>query len=113
MRCCSVPMALSSSCPTATGRAPANLEIVLAVQGAGIVVDGLAAVLRPGPDRRSAVAMFAALAPLLTWAGYLGTAAVAAGRLPAVTEFWTGIPIVAALLGWLLAAIGRPNAARV
>jgi hypothetical protein len=32
------------------------------------------------------------------------------GRVPAVTELWTGVPIVAALLGWLLAVLMLPNA---
>jgi hypothetical protein len=82
-----------------------NPEIFFGVLGAGIVVDGLAALLRPGPGRRVPFLLFAALAPLLTWAIYLGAASAAAGRLPAVTEFWTGIPVVAGLLGWLLAAI--------
>ena len=32
------------------------------------------------------------------------------GRVPAVTELWTGVPIVAALVGWLLAVLVLPTA---
>jgi hypothetical protein len=87
-----------------------NLEITAAVVGAGVVVDLLAWTLRPSAERRGAFWAFAALAPAVTWALYLGVASAAAGRLPAITEFWTGIPIVAGLLGWLLAVLMLPSA---
>lgn len=87
-----------------------NLEIAFAVLVAGVGVDVLARVMAPRADRRAAFWGFAAAAPLLTWAVYLGAASATDGRLPAVTEFWTGLPIVAALVGWLLAALLLPNA---
>lgn len=82
-----------------------NLEITLAVLVAGVGVDVLAQVLRPTGARRTAFRAFGAAAPLLTWAVYLGVSSWVVGRLPAVTEFWTGTPLVAALIGWLLAAL--------
>jgi hypothetical protein len=82
----------------------------LTIVAAGVLVDVLARWLRPRADRRGAFRGFAAAAPLLTWALYLGVASVLEGRLPAITEFWTGMPLVAALIGWLLAALMLPDA---
>lgn len=86
-----------------------NLPMTAAVVAAGVGVDVLAAVIRPGADRRGAFWIFAAAAPFVTWALYLGVASSMVGRLPAVTEFWTGIPIVAGLIGWLLAVVMLPS----
>jgi hypothetical protein len=87
-----------------------DLGTPLSIVAAGIGVDVLARFLRPTGTRRAAFWGFAAAAPLLTWSVYLGVASAVAGRLPAVPELWTGVPIVAALLGWLLAALMLPNA---
>jgi hypothetical protein len=87
-----------------------DLGTPLSIVAAGVGVDLLALVLRPTAARRGAFWGFAAAAPLLTWSLYLGVASVLAGRVPAVTELWTGIPILAALLGWLLAALMLPAA---
>ena len=40
---------------------------------------------------------------------FLGVASASQGVLPAVTEFWTGMPIITGLLGRLLAAVMLPN----
>jgi hypothetical protein len=82
----------------------------LSIVAAGVGVDLLALVLRPTAARRAAFCGFAAAAPLLTWSLYLGVASVLVGRVPTVPELWTGIPIVAALVGWLLAALVLPTA---
>ena len=88
-----------------------DLSIVAVLLIAGVLVDVLLAVLRPRDTRRGAYLAFAALAPLLTWSVYLGVAAVGAGRMPNVVEFWTGIPVVTALLGLLLGVLMlRPGA---
>jgi hypothetical protein len=87
-----------------------NLDLCAAVLAAGVLVDVLAAVLAPTGSRRTAFWLFGALAGFLTWAVYILAAAAFVGRLPAVTEFWTGIPLVAGLLGWLVAALMLPNA---
>jgi hypothetical protein len=87
-----------------------NLDLCAAILVAGVLVDVLAAVLAPTGSRRTAFWLFGALAALITWAVYILGAAVLAGRLPAVTEFWTGIPLVAGLVGWLVAALMLPNA---
>ncbi len=87
-----------------------ELSTPLSIVAAGVGVDVLARWLRPTGARRGAFWAFAAATSLLTWATYLGVASAVAGRLPAVPELWTGVPIVAALLGWLLAALMLPNA---
>ncbi|MGH3612343.1 MAG: hypothetical protein ACRDRK_07045 [Pseudonocardia sp.] len=89
------------------------LDIPLTIVVAGVGVDLLARRLRPTAERRTAFWVFAATAPLLTWSLYLGVASAVVGRLPAVTELWTGIPIVTALVGWSLAALMLPNAVAV
>ncbi len=86
------------------------LALPVAVLVAGVLVDVLARVLRPSAARRGAFWGFAAAAGALTWAIYLGVAIAVAGRLPAVVELWTGMPIITALVGWLLAALVLPTA---
>jgi hypothetical protein len=87
-----------------------HLHVPLAILAAGFGVDLVARWLRPSADRRGAYWMFAATAALLTWTVYLGVASVAVGQLPAIPELWTGVPVVAALLGWLLAVLMLPHA---
>ena len=85
-----------------------NVGTLVAIVAAGVGVDVLARFVRPTAERRVAFVAFAAPAPLVTWSIYLAVASVEAGRLPAVTEMWTGIPIVAALIGSLLALLMVP-----
>ena len=80
-----------------------------AIVVAGLAVDALVRWLRPGPDHRGRYWAFAALSALVTWSGYLVAASISAGRLPAVVEYWTGMPVIAALHGLLLGAIFRPG----
>ena len=75
-----------------------QLTIPLAIVAAGVVVDLRARRLRP-----------TAAAGFVTWTVYLGVASASQGMLPAVTEFWTGMPIITGLLAWLLAAVMLPN----
>ncbi|MEN3267719.1 hypothetical protein [Pseudonocardia sp.] len=86
-----------------------RLAVPLAIVAAGILVDLLARWLRPRADRRAAYWGFGAAAAVVTWAVYLGVASAAEGALPAIVEFWTGMPIIAGLLGWSLAALMLPN----
>ena len=72
-------------------------------------MDVLLAWLRPTAARRSAFLAFAALAPVVVWSVYLGAASLAGGGLPRVTEYWTGIPLAAGLMGLLLAVIALPS----
>jgi hypothetical protein len=81
--------------------------ILLAVIVSGLGVDLLLVWLRPGPERRAAVLAFAALAPLLTWSLYLLACYVGRG-VPSIVEYWTGVPVVAALHGLLLAVLSGP-----
>jgi hypothetical protein len=87
-----------------------NVDLCAAMLVAGVLVDVLAAVLAPTGARRTAFWLFGGLAGLVTWAVYILAASAFEGRLPAVTEFWTGMPLVAGLIGWLLAALMLPNA---
>jgi hypothetical protein len=91
----------------------------------GLVLDLLARLLRPGPDRRRQFLAFAGLAPLLTWTAYIAVARtiappllispdLPADRIPtAVLELYTGFPIVQALAGILTGVLlvgTRPHA---
>jgi hypothetical protein len=87
-----------------------NLDLCAAMLVAGVLVDVLAVVLAPTGWRRTAYWLFGALAGFVTWAVYILAASAFVGRLPAVAEFWTGMPAVAGLIGWLLAALMLPNA---
>ncbi|MGW2665336.1 hypothetical protein ACWCW7_30655 [Nocardia tengchongensis] len=85
-----------------------NIAVLCTFVVAAGVVEVLLAVLRPTGERRAAYQLFATLAPLLTWSLYFATASARIGRLPGVVELWTGAPAVAALLGWLTAAVLLP-----
>ena len=83
--------------------------IPMAVLAAGVGVDLLIVWLRPSPIRRHAFLAFAGLAPLLTWTVYLGFASLAARAIPTVVEYWTGLPVVCALLGLVLGVLCAPR----
>lgn len=85
-----------------------NPSILLTFVVAAIGVDVLNRLLRPAGARPAAYQLFAALAPFLTWSLYFGAASVSERRLPEIVEFWTGAPIVAALVGWLFAVLLLP-----
>ncbi|MEV0293738.1 hypothetical protein [Nocardia sp. NPDC050710] len=87
-----------------------NLSTLLSVLVAALGVELFARALRPTAERRRAYWLFAGLAPFFTWSLYLGVAASAVGRLPTVVELWTGAPIVAAAVGWLLGVLMLPAA---
>jgi hypothetical protein len=87
-----------------------RLSSPLTIVAAGVAVDLLALWLRPTARRRGAFWGFGAAAAFVTWALYLGVASAIEGGFPAVPELWTGMPIVAGLLGWVLAALMLPNA---
>ena len=76
---------------------------------AGLAVDALIWWLRPSQGHRGRYWTFAALAALATWSVYLAAASIAAGRLPEVVEYWTGMPVIAALHGLLLGVLFLPN----
>jgi hypothetical protein len=87
-----------------------RMALVYGLLATGVLVDLVAVVLQPACDRRAAFWAFGALTPFLTWAVFLMVSALGAGRLPRIVEYWTGIPVVAGLLGWLLAALMLPDA---
>ncbi|NNH69080.1 hypothetical protein HLB23_04195 [Nocardia uniformis] len=86
-----------------------NLSILIAFVCAALGVDVLAQWLRPTAVRRGAYQLFALLAALFTWSLYIGVASSSVGRLPEVVELWTGAPVVAALLAWLVSALLLPT----
>ena len=83
--------------------------IIVGVILSGVLVDLLLAWLRPTASRRSTYLTFAALTPVVVWYVYVGAASFAGGGLPRVTEYWTGIPLAAGLMGLLLAVISLPS----
>jgi hypothetical protein len=87
-----------------------RMALVYGLLATGVLVDLVAVVLQPAGGRRAAFWAFGALTPGLTWAVFLVVSAFGAGRLPTIVEYWTGIPVVAGLLGWLLAALMLPDA---
>jgi hypothetical protein len=83
--------------------------IIVGVMVGGLLVDLLLLGLRPGPARRPATLVFAALSPAVVWYSYMAAAALGGGGLPRVTEYWTGIPLAAGLMGLLLGVLSRPS----
>lgn len=91
-------------------RAASTPSVFLAVVVAGIGVDLLAMWLRPGLSRQRRFWAFGALAPLVTWAVYFAVLFVVLGEVPPIVEYWTGMPVVAGLLGLVCAALLLPGA---
>ena len=87
-----------------------NMALVVAFVLSGVVVDVLARVLRPAPDRLTRYRAFAGLAALVTWSVYLATARLVAGAAGGgVVELYTGAPVVQAGLAVLLAVLLVPS----
>jgi hypothetical protein len=76
----------------------------------GLAVDLLARWLRPGPSRQRRYWAFGALAPVVTWAVYFAVTFITVGQVPSIVEYWTGMPVVAGLLGLVFAALLLPGA---
>jgi hypothetical protein len=74
----------------------------------GLCVDGLVAWLRPGAGGRWRVVAFAGLSSFVVWGLFVAVTSAAVGRLPAVVELWTGLPVVAGLHGVLLGVLAAP-----
>jgi hypothetical protein len=77
-----------------------------------LLVDTLAQWLRPAADRRVAFWLFGAGTAFVTWALYIGVASLTMGGTPSIIELWTGAPVVAGLVGWVLAVLMLPEARR-
>ncbi|TWP50938.1 hypothetical protein FKR81_17840 [Lentzea tibetensis] len=86
-----------------------NLGIAAALVLSGVATDLLLVKLRPSEQRVVQYRLFGFLMPLITWLFYFGGAIVLTGRFPTVTETWTGVPLVAALSGLLLAVLFVPK----
>ncbi|GIH11200.1 hypothetical protein Rhe02_92670 [Rhizocola hellebori] len=93
-----------------------NWELMLGMVAAGVAVDLLARWLDPSPQRLVRFRVFAAAAPLVTWAIYIATAYLTSpplynpdGRVEAMPEVYTGAPIVQALLGLLVGILLIPD----
>lgn len=89
-----------------------NVSTAIAFVLAGVVIDVLVVWLKPSPERVWHYRGFAFAAPLVTWVLYFASAVVESGRVPGVTEMWTGAPVVAALHGVLVAYLLVPPARR-
>jgi hypothetical protein len=77
---------------------------------AALLVDLLARWLRPTADRPGAFWLFGGSAAFVTWALYIAVASITMGSAPSIIELWTGAPVVAGLVGWLLAVLMLPEA---
>ena len=86
-----------------------NPGTLLTLIAAGLLVDLLAQWLHPAGDRRHRYWLFGASAAFVTWALYIAVASITVGRTPSIIEMWTGAPIVAGLVGWLLAVLMLPG----
>lgn len=98
-----------------------NTEMILGFVASGVLVDVLARWLRPTPSRLARFRAFATLAPLVTWTVFVVTAyatndatvvrapEAGGGTVDAVVELYTGVPVVQALLGLLVAALLVPG----
>ncbi|MFI5776270.1 hypothetical protein [Nocardia sp. NPDC051570] len=86
-----------------------NVSVLLAFVIAAVGVDLLILCLDPCAARPGIYWGFSCAAAFFTWSLYIGIAAAAAGQAPSVVELWTGIPIMAGLLGWLLGVLMLPS----
>lgn len=84
--------------------------VFVTVVVAGIGVDLLVMWLKVTPADKVRYWAFGLLAPIVTWAIYFIVTFIWAGSVPPIVEFWTGMPIVAGLLGLVAAALLRPGA---
>ncbi|HEX4721211.1 MAG TPA: hypothetical protein VH333_01765 [Pseudonocardiaceae bacterium] len=91
-------------------RALGTPMVFVAVVLAGIGVDLLVAWLRRIPVDRVRFWAFGALAPVVTWAVYFAVIFASVGNVPPIVEYWTGMPVVAGMLGLALAALLLPGA---
>jgi hypothetical protein len=93
-----------------------NVSLLISLLVAGVCLDLLAQWLRPAADRPWRLHAFAALVPLVTWTAYVATAAFtprptflapdgSAHAIDGLVELYTGVPIVQALLGLVVAII--------
>ncbi|MEU5696642.1 hypothetical protein [Actinosynnema sp. NPDC020468] len=87
----------------------ANLSTALGFVFAGVVADVLLWWLKPGGDSPARLRVFAGVSAFSTWVIYFVVASVVYGRLPSVTEMWTGAPVLAALHAVLLAVLVLPS----
>ena len=102
-----------------------NVDLLVGLLVAGVCVDGIGRWLRPTPDRPLRFLSFAALAPLVNWTIYIAAAYLTPRPMFAapdgtmrgtegMVELYTGVPIVQALVGLLIAAVvlhGRSESA--
>ncbi len=90
-------------------RALSTPIVFVTVVLAGLCVDVLALRLRPGPARQRHFWAYGGLAPIVTWSVYFAVTFIATGKVPSVVEFWTGMPVIAGLLGFAIAALLLPG----
>jgi hypothetical protein len=89
-----------------------NISTAVAFIVAGVVIDVLLLKLRPSEERLKEYRIFGAAAAFVTWVAYFAAAGIDQGTMPAVTEMWTGAPVMAALHGLLMAVVLVPTARR-
>ena len=88
-----------------------NRSVIIALLVAGVAVDLLGAWLRPTPDRPWHLRAYAAAVPLLAWTAIIVASYATSPPLyapngeHAVPELYTGVPLVQALIGLLIAVL--------
>jgi hypothetical protein len=105
---------VAALCGAVTGFA--NVDLLIGLLVAGIGIDLFLLWLRPTPERPLRLLALAAVTPLITWTAYVAVAAqtptpvfMAPGGLAhqpvPMIELYTGVPVVQALLGLLVAVV--------
>jgi hypothetical protein len=100
-----------------------NGELIAGLLASGVGADLLAWGVRPAPHSPVRFRLYGALVPLLTWTVHLTVAYAYAGSVriesgygsghpEGVVELYTGVPLVQALLGLLLAILLAPGRGR-
>jgi hypothetical protein len=99
-----------------------NVSLLISLLVAGVCLDLAGQWLRPTAGRPLRFHAFAALLPLVTWTAYVATAAFtprptflapdgSAHTTDGLIELYTGVPIVQALLGLVIAIVMLPGRA--
>jgi hypothetical protein len=85
-----------------------HTELVAVSVIAGIVGDALLFILRPSPGRRDGFRLFAFSVPLALTAIYIGFLSATTG-VWWETPVWSGAPLVAGVIGWMLSFVALPD----
>jgi hypothetical protein len=86
-----------------------TIYLLIAMMTAAVAADLLAAGLRPGPDRPSALHLFGFVAPVLLFGAFFVAQGLSEGTRWSV-HLWAGTVVLAGVVGWLLSYLVQPPA---